>query len=112
MKKSFLKIFNIIKIIPLEAYMWMAALIYLFFIDPYQTQHYSLCLFNNLGIEFCPGCGIGRSISMLYRGDLMHSLKMHPLGLFALLMILLRIYKLIKNSLNNQQLTKGLKWQT
>ena len=55
---------------------------------------------------------MGRSIAMLYHGDFIHSFQMHPLGLFALIIIILRIYKLIKDSLNQQQLTKGLKWQT
>lgn len=112
MKKSFLNIYNFLAQIPLEAFMWAAALVYLFFIDPYKTQHYSLCLFNNLGIDFCPGCGMGRSIAMLYHGDFIHSFQMHPLGLFALVIILARIYKLFKNRNNHQQLTKGIKWQT
>lgn len=107
MKISFLKIYYTAKQIPLETFMWIGALVYLFFIDPYKTQHYSLCLFNNLGIDFCPGCGIGRSIAMLYHGDILHSLQMHPLGLFALIIISFRIYKLLKNRNNNQQLTQG-----
>ena len=105
MKNLIINIYRLISQIPLEALMWAGALIYLFFIDPYKTQHYSLCLFNNLGIDFCPGCGIGRSISMLYHGDIIHSLNMHPLGVFALMILLLRIYKLIKNRNNYQQLT-------
>ena len=96
MKKSFQKIYCAIKQIPLETFMWIGALVYLVFIDPYKIQHYSLCLFNNLGIDFCPGCGIGRSIAMIYHGDILQSLQMHPLGLFALIIICLRIYKLLK----------------
>ncbi|MBU2490995.1 MAG: DUF2752 domain-containing protein [Bacteroidetes bacterium] len=112
MKTVLLNTFKFFRQIPLEAYMWGAALIYLFLIDPYKTQHYSLCMFNNLGIEFCPGCGIGRSIAMIFHGDFIHSFQMHPIGLFALIIISARIYKLFKNRNNHQQKTKGLKWQT
>lgn len=89
----------------LEAIMWMVALIYLMFINPYELNHFSFCLFNLIGIDFCPGCGIGRSISMIYYGDILGSLKMHPLGIFALGVIFYRIVTLLqKNKLN---LTRG-----
>ena len=90
--------------IELEAYMWAIALIYLFFINPYEAQHFSLCIFKNLGINFCPGCGIGRSISMIYHGDFLYSLQTHPLGLTALIIIVCRIYSLIRKSINQSQL--------
>ena len=82
----------------LEALMWITALGYLLFINPYEMQHFSLCLFNNIGIDFCPGCGLGRSISMIYHGDIYGSFFMHPLGLFALGVIIYRIISLLKKS--------------
>jgi hypothetical protein len=42
------------------------------------------------------GCGLGRSISFIYHGDLMHSLEAHPLGLLALIVIGVRIIQLSK----------------
>jgi hypothetical protein len=85
----------------LEAIMWSIALLYLTFINPYELNHFSFCLFNIIGIDFCPGCGIGRSISMIYHGDFLGSLKMHPLGIFALGVIFYRIVTLLqKNKLN------------
>lgn len=81
-----------------EALMWIIALSYLVFINPYEIQHFSLCLFNNLGIDFCPGCGLGRSISMIYHGDFYGSFIMHPLGFFALSVILYRIFSLFRKS--------------
>jgi len=68
------------------------------FIDPYQLNHFSFCLFKLVGIEYCPGCGIGRSISMLYRGDIFGSMNMHPLGLFALTIIFYRIVTLLQKN--------------
>ena len=95
MKNRFL---NITKIINhnREATMWFISLIYLMFINPYELNHFSFCLFNIIGIDFCPGCGIGRSISMIYHGDIWGSLKMHPLGIFALTMIFYRIVTLLQ----------------
>lgn len=80
----------------LEAIMWFIALVYLMFINPYELHHFSFCLFNISGIDFCPGCGIGRSISLIYHGDFLASLKMHPLGFFALAVISYRIVTLLR----------------
>lgn len=91
-------IFNRIKyysrIINPEAIIWIVALAYLITIDPYESDHLSFCLFHNLGINFCPGCGIGRSISMIFHGDFTGSFNMHPLGFFALIILLYRIITL------------------
>lgn len=87
---------KIFKMIEWEALMWIIALVYLLFINPYEAGHFSFCAFKNLGIDFCPGCGLGRSIACLYNGDLSHSIEAHPLGLFALVIILYRIIKLIQ----------------
>jgi Protein of unknown function (DUF2752) len=97
MKKTFI---NIIKHLNknLEALMWIFALVYLILINPYQIQHFSFCLFKLIGIDFCPGCGIGRSISLIYHGDFLASLRMHPLGLFALLVIIYRIITLLRKN--------------
>lgn len=84
------------KTIPLEAWMWIAGLAYLFFIDPYHEQMFTLCPFHNLGLDFCPGCGFGRSIAFFYHGDFLHSFRTHPLGMIGLVIIIYRIYFLIK----------------
>lgn len=99
--------------ISLEAVLWMIALLYLLFINPYATQEFTLCPFHNLGIEYCPGCGLGRSISFLYHGDFIHSLKTHPLGIAAFILILLRIIQLTRQTIKNFQSQKrGGSWQT
>ena len=73
---------------------WVASLVALAFMDPSSEIHYSFCFFKIMGINFCPGCGIGHAISFIFHGDIRSSFNAHPLGIFALLIILFRIYKL------------------
>jgi hypothetical protein len=78
-----------------ELLFWITALIALAIMQPNDDAHFSLCIFKLLGINFCPGCGLGHSISYLFHGNVKASLSWHPLGIFAVLVILLRIYKLL-----------------
>jgi hypothetical protein len=104
---------QILKKINLEAVLWIFALLYLLLINPYEVQRFTLCPFHNLGIEQCPGCGIGRSISFLYQGDIARSIETHPLGIAALLLITLRIIQLTIQTIKNiQQQKRGGSWQT
>lgn len=93
------KISRITKFFDLELLFWIAALIYLALINPYFEGHFQLCGFKLLGFESCPGCGLGKSISFIFHGDLSHSLDSHPLGLFAIAVILYRIFSLINGKL-------------
>lgn len=86
----------------LELLCWLLALIALLFLDP-LTAHFSLCPFKNLGIGFCPGCGIGHSIHYALFLDLKSSLHAHPLGIAATGIIINRIYHLIKLNKNHEQ---------
>jgi len=92
------KFFRIIKK-NLEAGMWLFGLIYLASINPYSNAHLTLCGFKLIGIDNCPGCGLGRSISFLFRGDFQNSFEMHPLGFLAFGLIIYRIFSLIYNYL-------------
>ncbi|MEO6894277.1 MAG: DUF2752 domain-containing protein [Ginsengibacter sp.] len=73
---------------------WTIGLILMATMDPGTNAHYSFCFFKFLGINYCPGCGLGHSISYLFHGNLKESFEAHPLGIFALVVILGRIYKL------------------
>ncbi|MEO5909030.1 MAG: DUF2752 domain-containing protein [Ginsengibacter sp.] len=73
---------------------WILALALLALMDPATNAHYSFCIFKFIGIKYCPGCGLGHSISFLFHGDLYKSFSAHPLGIFALIVILIRIYHL------------------
>jgi len=84
---------------PFEALVWSVGLVLLMFIDPHES-HFSVCPISWAGFDTCPGCGLGRSISFLVRGDLHRSFETHPLGLFALIVLLFRIFSLLKTSYN------------
>jgi hypothetical protein len=94
-------IFNIKKIwafVGFEESVWICGLFYLIFINAPEISHFTICPIANLGFDFCPGCGLGNSISYLFRGNLEASFNSHPLGIFALLIIIIRIISLIKNN--------------
>jgi hypothetical protein len=80
---------------PFEGLVWIAALAALALSTP-ETSHITLCPFAKLGFDFCPGCGLGRSISFAFHGEFEASLHTHPLGLFAIFILTLRIITLFK----------------
>lgn len=91
--KSVFKIFN------LEILIWTIALIYLAFINDANIAHFTLCPLSNFGVEDCPGCGLGKSITMFFSVDIMGSLKTHILGIPAVMILLYRIVTLIRINL-------------
>lgn len=78
--------------------MWIVGLIFLAFIPASGSTHFTICPLNNLGFDFCPGCGLGNSITYLFMGDFNSSFQSHPLGVFALVIIILRVISIIKNN--------------
>jgi len=95
-----------IRSIDLEACVWLMALIMLAITDP-TLHHFTLCPLANLGFEFCPGCGLGRSISFLLHGEFAKSMAMHPMGIFALMVLLYRIVSLTKLFLKQKTKSHG-----
>ncbi len=99
------RIFRFISLIGLEGSIWIAAIIYLaFFVNPYET-HFTICPLSNAGFEHCPGCGLGNSISLLFHGYFKESFNTHVLGIPALLIILHRIYSIIRFNLKKVKTT-------
>jgi Protein of unknown function (DUF2752) len=94
----FIQTNNISKIIGLEAAIWISALIFLAFINNPGHTHFTFCPIKNLGFRFCPGCGLGNSISYLLHGDFYNSFLSHPLGSIALAVLIFRIIHLIKHN--------------
>ena len=80
-----------------EALIWLSALIFLAFGDPHQ-HHYTLCPLSNMGFEYCPGCGIGRAITLFFNGGFKASFLSHPLGMPAIAVIIARIYVIIRGN--------------
>lgn len=88
-----------IKTFPLELFIWVIALMLLATANSHQ-HHFILCPLANLGYEnWCPGCGLGRSIGYLFHGEFNSSFHEHWFGLPALLILLYRIYTLTRNKI-------------
>jgi hypothetical protein len=85
--------------INLEALVWIVGLLFLAFSHPDGSSHSSLCIFKNMGFKYCPGCGLGHSISYFLHGEVTRSLQTHPLGIFATVMLVSRIFSLLKGAL-------------
>lgn len=81
--------------IPVELIIWIVSLLAIITINPYSDS-FSLCLLDNLGLHWCPGCGLGRAMNLLARGNFLASWEMHPLASLAYVVIFHRIWVLIK----------------
>jgi hypothetical protein len=82
-----------------EVSFWIVALTSLALMPPGTDVHYSFCIFKMLGFKFCPGCGLGHSISYLFHGNISASFSTHPFGIFAVIIIIRRILTLLYSRL-------------
>ena len=86
--------------VSLELCCWMGALALLALAEP-AAHHFSLCPLYNLGLSWCPGCGLGRSVSSLLHLDLAGSIKYHWFGIPAFFILVNRIWQLSQKFLLN-----------
>lgn len=86
---------------PPEAVIWLSALVALAFVDPSQASRVTICPVAYFGYDFCPGCGLGRSIAWLFHGSVSNSLSTHPLGIVTVAILIHRIVQLTNNHLNS-----------
>lgn len=91
---------NMLRRIPFEALIWVTALLILAFAGT-GPGHFTLCPLKNAGFTFCPGCGLGSSVSFLLHGEFTASLQSHPLGFFAVIVLSFRIINLTKLYIQN-----------
>jgi hypothetical protein len=99
------RIYGFVQAMGFEGFIWIAALIYFaFFVNPYEN-HFTICPLANAGFVHCPGCGLGNSIALIFRGNFNQSFAAHILGIPALIIILNRIYSIIKFNLKKQKTT-------
>lgn len=89
------------KSFPVELFFWLLALVLLATANPHE-HHFSLCPLANLGFNWCPGCGLGRSITALFHGDIAASFAQHWLGIPAVILIGYRIYQLSTQLFNKE----------
>lgn len=84
-----------------ELLFWSLALVALYF-DWGHHLGFSLCLWSSLGFEFCPGCGLGRSIHSLLHGQWVRAWQFNPLGYLAIPILFLHLFSLSKSLINEQ----------
>lgn len=94
------------KILPGEAIIWLAALALLAFLPVSSESHFSICPLAAAGFDHCPGCGLGRSVSLIMKGQLQNSFQEHPLGLFAIIILSYRVIILVRNSIKTIKTTE------
>ena len=94
--------------VPVEAAVWAVGLGLLAAVDPHAPDAATFCPFHHVGawlgaalgggpLAFCPGCGLGRSIAALWRGDLALAWSLHPLGIPAVAVLGHRILTLVRS---------------
>ncbi len=79
---------------------WLAlslGLVLMAVMNPYTESGFTLCLFENIGITFCPGEGLGHSIAFLVRGEYTSAIEANFMGPAAALIIVARILYLLHN---------------
>lgn len=86
---------------PFELFFWVSGITFLACINPESSSLPTFCVLKMLGVAYCPGCGLGSSISYLLRGEFGRSLGSHPLGVFALIVIVHRITVLLRSMLSS-----------
>lgn len=91
-----------------ELIIWMAALLLLIIIPPGTGSDFTFCILKLSGFNYCPGCGIGHSMTEFMQGRFQDSFNSHPLGGVAVIMIILRICSLIQNKFHFTKPSKKL----
>lgn len=86
---------NFWKLLGFEGLVWSFSILYLATLTVNSENHFTICPLANLGIDSCPGCGLGKSVSLILHGHIMQSFDYHYLGIPALIIILFRIYQII-----------------
>ncbi len=106
-KQIIYKVKKYFSFIGLEASIWITALLYLAIFSPVDQTHFTICPLANAGFKYCPGCGLGLSITQFFHGKIIQSFHTHPLGFFALVIIIYRIFTIIKNNISNYKKAKA-----
>lgn len=92
------KIYFNLKMIGFEGFIWSAALVYLALLFNPAESHFTICPLSNFGVDACPGCGLGRSISLFFSGKLTQSFQTHILGIPAVLILIYRIISIVRTN--------------
>ena len=88
----------------LEWFVFSAGLILLAVMSP-ENAGTSLCFFETIGISFCPGEGLGHSISYTFRGNFSSAFQAHLAGPAAVIILTGRIIYIWQNLYQESKLT-------
>ncbi len=92
-----------------EMIIWILAIILLALNDPFTEPKTSLCILKNIGFPNCWGCGLGKSMSFLLRGEVVKSFDAHFMGIPASGVLLFRICDLFSRSFQVNQILQFIK---
>jgi len=77
-----------------EIVVFSGGLLALALMNPETTHGPGFCLFERLGVPFCPGDGLGHSIAYLFRGEIYNALHANILGPLTVIILTGRIVHL------------------
>ena len=86
----------------IETLVWITAFVYLAIHNPYIQTGFTICPLENIGFHYCPGCGLGRSVSFLLHGDVVRSFQTHILGIPATIIFLFRTFSLTSKAIRGK----------
>ncbi|MGO4294732.1 DUF2752 domain-containing protein [Chitinophaga sp. RAB17] len=81
--------------INIELIAWPLGLVLLYLMTPDENAG-SLCLLKNLGIPFCPGCGLGHGIHYFLHGQWSAAIHHHWLSPLVVVVLLYRTVQLAR----------------
>lgn len=99
--KNTLNMSRTFKNIEWEAVAWAAGLLVVATGNPDNASHFSLFPQTLLFGIRSPGYGLGHSIALLFHGRVLESIQMHPLGIVAVVILVMRIIQLSKKTVLN-----------
>jgi len=80
---------------PLELIFWIGSMAAILTINP-EVEAISICPLHQMGLDWCPGCGLGRAMNLLASGEFQASWRLHPAAGLAFGVIFHRIWVLVK----------------
>lgn len=87
---------RLFQLIEWEALLWLLGFIMLALSDPTRDQHFTLFLPSLVLNIRSPGFNLGHSISYFLHGDIINSIRAHPLGIPVSVVLSVRALALLK----------------
>lgn len=96
---------SIVRAIGLEPILWLGGIATLAILGATSETHFTICPLALAGLDFCPGCGLGRSIALLLHGEVVRSFEAHWLGLPATVILVGRSLSLAARNWKHRDTT-------